>query len=199
LSIEVGRFSIVFSIFAAVFIAPFVVPAYYGIRYLGRLPITPGTFAGGSRPFKPATSKESQQSGQGEHEPYKDALFPFGFFGTFVLLLAVAFMLFFLIGRLGGVPKRVFMHLPVFIFLFCAPIAYKYCASAFQERRKMVASFTGGGSIFLFSGTWPFFSVIISADGLEVRVMFHRNFIPYEKMDDLPEKIGFFSRGLLIR
>jgi hypothetical protein len=63
----------------------------------------------------------------------------------------------------------------------------------------MVASFTGGGSIFLFSGTWPFFSVIIYAVGLEVRVMFPRYFIPYEKMDDLPEKIGFFSRGLLIR
>jgi len=34
---------------------------------------------------------------------------------------------------------------------------------------------------------------------LEVRLMFHRFLVPYEKMEDLPEKIGFFTAGLLIR
>jgi hypothetical protein len=29
--------------------------------------------------------------------------------------------------------------------------------------------------------------------------MFHRFLIPYDKMEDFPEKIGFFSRGILIK
>jgi hypothetical protein len=33
---------------------------------------------------------------------------------------------------------------------------------------------------------------------VEVRVEFHRFFIPYESMADFPEKVGFFTRGLLI-
>ena len=40
---------------------------------------------------------------------------------------------------------------------------------------------------------------MIYRDGIEVRVMLHRFFIPYDKMDDVPQKIGFFSRGLLIK
>jgi len=31
--------------------------------------------------------------------------------------------------------------------------------------------------------------------GEEIRVMFHRFFIPYDKMEDLPDKIKFFSLG----
>ena len=51
----------------------------------------------------------------------------------------------------------------------------------------------------MFHGTWPFFRLMIYKDGIEIRVMFHRFFIPYNKMDDLPGKIGFFSRGILIK
>jgi hypothetical protein len=40
---------------------------------------------------------------------------------------------------------------------------------------------------------------MVYEDGVEVRVEFHRLFIPYNKMADLPNKIGFFGRGVLIK
>jgi hypothetical protein len=40
---------------------------------------------------------------------------------------------------------------------------------------------------------------MVYENALEVRVMFHRFLIPYEKMDDIPDKIGFFSTGILIK
>ena len=40
---------------------------------------------------------------------------------------------------------------------------------------------------------------MIYIDGIEVRIMFHRFFIPYDRIADLPQKVGFFSRGLLIK
>ena len=91
------------------------------------------------------------------------------------------------------------MFMPTFLFIFLSPVAYNFLPSSFQKQRNPIESFTGGGSIFLFSGTWPFFKLIVYKDGLEIRVMFHRFFIPYDKMEDFPEKIGFFSRGILIK
>ena len=71
--------------------------------------------------------------------------------------------------------------------------------SPFQKTRRVVASFTGGGGIFLFHGSWPFFRLLVYEDGLEARFMFHCFFIPYDRMAPLPEKAGFFALGLIIR
>jgi hypothetical protein len=106
---------------------------------------------------------------------------------------------FLVIEKYAGPEKLAFGFMPVFLFIFLGPVAYNFVPSPFQRERSLIASHTSGGSIFLFSGTWPFFRLMIYADGIEVRVMFHRFFIPYDKMDDLPEKLGFFSRGLLIK
>ena len=89
--------------------------------------------------------------------------------------------------------------LPAFFIMFFGPIIYNTFPSSFQKERSIVRSFTGGGSISLFHGYWPFFKLMVYHDGLEVRAMFHRYFIPYENMDDIPGKVGFFNRGLLIK
>jgi hypothetical protein len=85
--------------------------------------------------------------------------------------------------------------LPVFV----GPILYNQAASPFEQGRTVVESYTGGGSLFRMNGSWPFFRLLVYADGVELRVMFHRFFIPYDRMDGLPDKTGFFSNGLLFR
>jgi hypothetical protein len=88
---------------------------------------------------------------------------------------------------------------PTFLFIFLTPVFYNFIPSPFERERDRIASYTGGGSMFLFNATWPFFRLLIYGDGVELRVMLHRFFIPYDKLEDLPRKTGFFSRGILIK
>ena len=202
LPLEGGQFSIIFMIFFSIFFVQFGVPAYYGVRYLGRLPIEEGTFVEDRFKTEDITRFSEEERSRNRSIPptkYKDALFPFGILGTFALLIAVPLITFFAIERFGDSKQLAFMFMPTFLFIFLAPVAYNFFPSSFQKQRNTLASFIGGGSIFLFNGTWPFFRLMIYNDGLEIRVMFHRFFIPYERMDDIPEKIGFFSRGILIK
>jgi hypothetical protein len=83
----------------------------------------------------------------------------------------------------------------MFLVLFVGPALYNRKPSSFEQARTVLASYTGGGSLMLFNGSWPFFRLLVYDDGVEVRVMFHRFFIPYDKMEDLPDKIRFFSLG----
>lgn len=200
--VDEGPFSIIFMIFFAIFFAQFGVPAFYGVRYLGRLPVQDGNIE--ESRFKPesvvkAMGDEKSHDNSISQTKYKDALFPFGILGTFALLIAVPLISFFAIERFGGPNQMAFMFMPTFLFIFLAPVAYNFFPSSFQKQRTPIASFTGGGSVFLFNGTWPFFRLIVYNDGLEIRVMFHRFFIPYDKMEDIPEKVGFFNRGILIK
>jgi hypothetical protein len=190
--------SIIFIIFITIFIAQFGVPAYFGVRYLGRLPVKDVDYS--DHRFKPEYILKMKDAKIIFGAPeYKDSLFPFGIFGTFALLIAVPLVTFFIIEKYYGPEKIAFMFMPIFLFAFLSPVLYNLISSSFQRERNLVSSYTGGGSIFLFHGTWPFFRLMIYKDGIEIRVMFHRFFIPYNKMDDLPDKIGFFSRGILIK
>lgn len=196
------QFSIIFVIFFAIFFAQVGVPAYYGVRYLGRLPRQEGNFE--ENRFKPESvvkvmDEEKSHDNSTSHGKYKDALFPFGILGTFALLITVPLISFFAVEKFVDPKQMAFMFMPIFLFIFFAPVVYNLFPSPFQKQRNPVTSFTGGGSIFLFNGTWPFFRLIVYNDGLEIRVMFHRFFIPYDKMDDIPEKVGFFNRGILIK
>ena len=197
-----GPFSIIFMIFIAIFIAQFGVPAFYGVRYLGRLPTQESKFEY-SRFKQESVVKKMDETkihdDLSSQTKYKESLFPFGILGAFALLIAIPLISFFTIEKFGDPKQTAFMFMPTFLFIFLAPVAYNFLPSSFQKQRNPIESFTGGGSIFLFSGTWPFFRLIVYKDGLEIRVMFHRFFIPYDKMEDFPEKIGFFSRGILIK
>ena len=58
---------ILFMIFSALFIAQFVVPAYFGVRYLGRLPVRQTGYAGPA--YRPCTIPKSSEEGFGRESP----------------------------------------------------------------------------------------------------------------------------------
>ena len=193
---------IIYIIFLVVFLAQFGVPAYFGIRYLGRLPVKDDFYS--DRRFEPelisqVTDYEVSSGSLTMHHKYKDSFSPFGLLGTMSLLIAVPLVAILIVEKYAGPEKMALVFLPAFLFIFLSPVVYNFLSSPFERDRSLVAAYTGGGSFFLFGGSWPFFRLIIYRDGIEVRVMFHRFFIPYDKMDDLPQKVGFFSRGILIK
>lgn len=194
----------IFYVFVAIALAQFGLPAYFGVRYLGRLPVRSDPYdTANYNPDEIARSLSDRMKettiNQQNAAKYTDSPFPFGVMGTFLLLMGVLFLGMFIGQALAG-PGSFGVSLPLlFLVIFVAPTIFNYLASPFQANRRVVAAFTGGGSIFLFNGSWPFFRLIVYGDALEVRVMFHRFLIPYEKMQDFPDKIGFFSTGILIR
>jgi hypothetical protein len=195
-------FSIFFIIFAAIFFAQLALPAYFGIRYLARLPVKDMNYV--TRQYqsmtKSATTAERiNTQGAVPQMTYKEALVPFGLIGSFIIILVSFFLIMFIIEKYAGMEFMPFIFIPFFLLIFIGPIVYNYIPSSFQAKRDIVASFTGGGSIFLFHGSWPFFRLMVYKDGLEVRFMFHRFFIPYDKMANIPDKVGFFNRGILIK
>jgi hypothetical protein len=196
-----SKVSIIFAIFFALFVGQFALLAYFGVRYLGRLPVKDNIYTGDESKYQDisiADEKIGRESSLGQTK-YKDALLPFGILGTFAFLIGVPLLLIFILERYFGHGVFPYLFMLTFVLIFVGPIVYNYIPSRFQRERSVVASYTGGGSILLFHGSWPFFKLIVYEDGVEVRVEFHRFFIPYDKMGDLPNKIGFFSRGVLIK
>ncbi len=191
-----------FSIFFIIFVMQFILPAIFGIGYLSKLPVK----GEGSSHFQQDDNiayshrrSINRMDSPMLEDKYKDAILPFGIFGTFMLILGLVMALLFMAISLFG-ENTGFIIIPAGILgLFAIQVIYNHAPSPFEENRNLVKSFTGGGSTFLFNGTWPFFRLMVYEDGLEVRVMFHRFFIPYDKIIDLPEKSGFFSLGLLIK
>lgn len=191
-----------FMLFIAIFLLQFGIPVYFGIRYLGRLPVKDGSSATYQYSTGSASMSMTRKLNTGESVTdikYKDSPSPFGIFGTFAILIAVPMIIIFTAVKFVGEGVAAFLVPPFFIFIFLGPAVYNYVPSPFQANRILVASFTGGGGIFLFSGSWPFFRLLVYQDALEVRTMFHRFLIPYDMMEDLPEKLGFLSMGILIK
>lgn len=191
--------SSVLPFFYVIVVGQFALPAHLGVRYLGRLPVKDEPYSSGrSRIMGVAQAPPAPRLGGGTaaETKYKDSPFPFGVTGTFLLSFAVLPIA----AALGfvGLEYLPYVLLPAFGVIFCAPIAYNYISSRFEDGRTRLTSYTGGGSIFLFNASWPFFRLLVYEDGVEVRVEFHRFFIPYGSMGDFPTKVGFFTRGLLI-
>ncbi len=196
-----SKVSIIFATFFVLLVGQFVLPAYFGVRYLGRLPVQGNIYTEDEFKYEDI-SAAGEKMGRESSLPqtkYKDALLPFGILGTFAFLIGVPLLLVFVLERYFGPGVFPYLFMPIFVLNFFGPIVYNYIPSRFQRERIVVASYTGGGSILLFHGSWPFFRLMVYEDGVEVRVEFHRFLIPYNKMVDLPNKIGFFSRGVLIK
>jgi hypothetical protein len=196
-----SKVSIIFAIFFVLLVGQFVLLAYFGVRYLGRLPVKDNIYTGDefeSEGISVADEKVGRESSLPQRK-YKDALLPFGVFGTSAFVIGIPLLVIFVLEKYFGSGLFPYLLMPTFILIFFGPIVYNYIPSRFQKERSVVASCTGGGSILLFHGSWPFFRLLVYEDGVEVRVEFHRFFIPYNKMADLPNKIGFFGRGILIK
>lgn len=195
------KVSIIVGIFFAVFLAQFVLPLYFGLRYLGRLPVKDNIYTGDEFKYEDisvADEKIGRESSLPQTK-YKDALLPFGIIGTFAFMIGIPLLVILILEKYFGPGVIAYMFMPTFLFIFFGPIVYNYIPSRFQRKRSVIASYTGGGSILLIGSTWPFFRLMVYDDGVEVRTMFHRFFIPYDKMGAIPNKTGFFSRGLLIQ
>ncbi len=199
-----GTFRIISRVFFAIAMAQFVVPAYFGLRYLGRLPTRRDPYD--SSRYNPdeitraLSERMNERTGARPGEPvYKDSPMPFGILGTFLLLIGPPMLLVIAVQRYAGLEAMGVMIPFVVLIIFTVPPIFNYLPSPFQQHRKLIASFTGGGSIYLFNGSWPFFRVMVYEDALEVRFMLHRFLIPYDRMDDIPDTVGFFSTGILIR
>ena len=189
-------------IFSIVFVTQFVVPAYFGIQYLGRLPVDENSY---SRPAtRPDNVMRTPSTGSERWQPmsiesYKESPFPFGVIGTFTILLGIPMAGMILAHKYASPALFGFLFVSMFLVIFAGPALYNRAASSFEQGRTVVASYTGGGSLLMFNGSWPFFRLLAYDDGVEIRVMFHRFFIPYDKMEDFPDKLGFFSRGILFK
>lgn len=191
-----GHFRLVFPVFFLIALAQFALPAWFGIRYLGRLPVR-DPFSGDLPPRLP--DEPAAPSASPDSPRYKDSPFPFGILGTFLVLMALPMAAFFIGRQHLGPEGFALVFLLGFIFIFVGPTLFNYLPSPFAKGRRQLAAFTGGGSIYLFNGSWPFFRLVVYDDALEIRVMLHRFLVPYDRMEDLPEKVGFFTTGLFIR
>lgn len=199
---EDSTFLIIMAIVFTLVFGQFLILGFFGIQYLGRLPVKETTVSDkrfGIYNEVDDNITEVKSSVPWQAQTYKDALFPFGIGGTFALLVAGLLIMVFAAGKYFGEPMMTAIFLPGFAFIFLGPMVYNKLPSPFEKDRELIASYTGGGSIAFFRGSWPFFKLIVYKDGLEVRVMFHRFFIPFEHMEDIPEKLGFFSRGIPIK
>ncbi|KPA13181.1 membrane protein [Candidatus Magnetomorum sp. HK-1] len=200
--IDEGPFSIIFIIFLVIAFAQFGIPAFYVVRYLGRLTLQDDYLNENGYKSERLVKMKDDSSWNNKsisQLKYKEALIPFGVLGIFALLIAIPLLSFFAIDMFDDPSKMIPNFMATFVFIFFALVAYNFIPSTFQKQRKTIESFTGEGSIFLFNGTWPFFRLLVYEDGIEIRVMLHRFFVPYDKMEDIPEKVGFFSRGILIK
>lgn len=183
-------FDIFFSIVMLIVLGQFILPGYYGIKYLNRLPTKPdhidATRYQEDQVIRDINERMSDRTTIADTTTFHDSPFPFGLFA-------------FLSENVFGKGSLSVIFPSLFLFLFVGPTAFNYLPSRFQVERTLMASFTGGGSIFLFHGSFPFFRLLVYQDALEVRVMFHRYLVPFDKMENPPEKVGFFTSGLLIK
>ncbi len=157
---DILPFRIFFSIMMCVVFGQFLIPTYYGIRYLHRLPIE-------EKSLEEMRFGQDYQNTQHDIEvsekdnvlisKHKEALLPFGVGGSFFLLMACLMIPLFAIQKFYGMELVPLIFIPGFILIFFGPMVYNSLPSSFEKGRKVIASFTGGGSIFLFNGSWPFF------------------------------------------
>jgi len=193
-----------FEVFTLIALAQFAVPAYFGVTYLGRLPSTgnePGTGIG-TRFRASRLRQQAFPEGTGGHASeavYKSSPSPLGVMGTFPLLIAVPLLGMLAIQKYAGPEYGAMLFPIVLVAIFAGLALFNYLPSPFEGSRTVLKAWTGGGSIHLFHGTWPFFRLILYRDALEVRVVLHRFLIPFDKMGEIPDKVGFFSTGLLIQ
>jgi len=195
---QAGLFPNMFYIASAIAFIQFGLPAYFGFRYLGKLGQVMVSFPFSEAPVK-TSNVSAMQTPTHLETSYKDSPLPFGIVGTFVPMVATLVLGAFVVQKYAGVEMMGMYFMSVFLFVFIGPVIYNFRTSPFQRNRKFITAYTGGGSIFLFHGSWPFFRLLVYQDALEVRVMFHRFLVPFDRMEDIPENIGFFSSGLLIK
>ena len=171
---------------------------FYGCKYMSRLERKDEDKNVQQKTILFAPTEDKPFYTSDKSEDYTSSILPIGLFGSFLVFLVGSIALIGAILEFAG--DMLSLATPfIFISVFLSPILYNYRKSIFENDRKPLKKITGGGSISLFSGTVPFFRLLIYDDGLEIRVMFNSFFIPYTKMSEPPHRVGSLTKGLAIK
>lgn len=194
-------FSIIFLISSFLGVAQVAIPAYYGIRYLQRLPTSETISRAGlyKKKMETMAAEQSRKFWRPRKTTYHESLFPINpYITVFLMVVLTVLGIFMLVGDFGwdGAGGIILVFV---LLMFVGPIIYNSIPSSFQRKRHVIALYRGGGSACLLNATWPFFRVIVYEDGIEIRFVYQRYFIPYDKLGDLPDKIRFFNNSVLIK
>ena len=120
---------------------------------------------------------------------HNDAPLPGGLFVGFVLFLMPVVPFVWLSANLG---QHLF-PLVWFVPWFFAPVLYNGVPSRFEAQHTHVDAYTCGVLIGVFSATLPFARLLVYEEGVELRVMFQRYFLPYPQLDAFETKVRFLS------
>jgi len=111
---------IIFFIFFTVFIGQFVVPAYFGISYLGRLPVVEAGIARTGSKHTMLSQVATEGLGSERFRPqvkYEDSPVPFGIVGTLFLLIAVPLCIIVAAMKYMGPQAMPFIFIPMFLLI----------------------------------------------------------------------------------
>ena len=184
-------------IFLLIVSLQFLIPAYFGLSYLQKL------FLKMNSDLEFGTSQQQSINIRSDHKEneisdYKDSLFPFGVNITFMITFLPFMVAILLASEFLDEAYTPLIFMTCFLILFFGPIIYNSQDSPFETKRELISSHVLGGSVFLFSGTWPFFRLLIYKDGIEVRTMYHRFFLPYYK-SEIKEDRKMMRTDILIK
>ena len=172
----------------------FLLPAIVWYRALGRVgeAIVAGSLVESAR----ATGQNREPESS---ERYRESLLPFGIVGNFMAVAMVSLLpILFLLQNQTLDPSFLFFSAPL-LFILVGPMLHNWIPSTFETTRTPISTFVTGGSIQFFISSLPSFRVLIYDDGIEIRAMYTRYFIPHDRMEPLAEDKGFFRSGILIR
>ncbi len=130
---------------------------------------------------------------------YSDSLFPFGIGTTFCLILMISLFTGAIMGYLlrnnhsfeqgGGI-----ILLIIIIILFVVPMFGNRKKSHFEQNKKVLAEYDGIGTIQGLRGAM--FRLVIYEEGMEIRALYHRYYIPFKEIKKVEKKEGYFSKRL---
>ena len=188
-----GNFSITQTILFILILTPFIVPAFFGVRYLSRLKLD-------ELPNENITDSSHLRNYNINDKKYVEALIPFGFVETTIFFVSVPLIFLFFLEKFWN-DRSTFHYwvLGTILVFTIVHIIYNARPSSFELNRTVIEWYVGGGSILLFGATWPFYKLIIYEDGIEIRFMFHRFFIPYDLLDSVENKFWFSKKSIYIQ
>ncbi|MDH4227613.1 MAG: hypothetical protein OEV59_07710 [Deltaproteobacteria bacterium] len=159
----------VFWVILSVFLTAFLVSNYLWLAYIDRARLG-------------VANANAQASGTVR---YHESTFPYNPKLTSDMLLVGALVagLLFAWFMDAGVIGVAFAAGPLLLCFFVLQLVFNHRPSSFEKGRELVRAWNTGGKIFLFGEAWPFFRVLLYKDGLEVRAIFQRYFIPYDMLE----------------
>jgi hypothetical protein len=140
------------------------------------------------------------------NQPSNDNLMPYGVLGNFILMMlgltiimAILIIPILILELIDVIYVFPCIMLPGFCIAFFWPLSFNNKPSIFEQNRSVINSKISGGVISFFKGSSPIFKTLLYSDGIEIRVMFNRFFIPYSQLIELRKNKGIFAKGVTLK